>query len=174
MVKLRSIMTFVGAAAVAASLTLAPKAYSYWKMRNATTCTPYSMGFGYRGVAEGDLHVDYIGVQNSSSRLVTLICDDGHDSNSFPNGLTPLVHAKFYRFYTNSQVPRIQFCSNWYGCTAWVYGGWNVGEVNIDAYAGIWRPGRFNVMNVDLDGTNQDWSAMKFNGFTVGTEVGPW
>jgi hypothetical protein len=173
--KLKLAVVFVAAAIVSGSLTLAPKAYAYWKFGHAVSCVPYSFGYGFRGVREGDLHVDAYGVSNSSDRTVDLICPDFHGSE-FTGEFYAQVRAQFSRWYPASQVPRVQACGN-YSCSGWYYGdpalnSW--ATVNIDFYAYQWRPGYLNTLNVSLDGTNQDWGkVLIFRGYTVGTDIGP-
>ncbi len=174
MVKLKLVFVFVAAAIVAGSLTLAPRAYAYWKMVHPITCVPSVYGFGFHGVDDGELGVDYLGIQNTSSHTKYLLCPDWQDSNSFTSGYVPLVRLKFYRGSTAAQVPKVQFCNRW-SCSYYFYGDANtVGDVFMDVYGHGWRAGEMNVIFVPLEPMNQDWNRyFSFRGITIGDEYGP-
>lgn len=175
MAKWKLAVVFLVAAMFSGSLMLAPKAYAYWKFGHAVSCVPYSDGFGFRGVQEGDLNVHEYGVSNTSDRTVNMICPDFHDSQ-FTTAFYAQVRAQFSRWYPASQQPRVQACGN-YGCGPWYYGDPNLNSwatVNIDFTASQWRPGYLNTLVVGLDGMNNDWGKMLiFRGYTVGSEIGP-
>jgi hypothetical protein len=179
--KLKLPIVFVAAAIVSGSVTLAPKVHAFWMQIHAVQCVPYQTGFGFWGPMPGDMWVTASGVANTSEHSFNLICPAFVDNQMYPPDYywtptpTPIVHATFERWYPASQQPRIQACGT-FGCTGWYYGdpalnSWAV--VNVDVYAGPWRPWTISSIIVGMDATNQDWGkVMFFDGYTVGNEPG--
>lgn len=168
--KTRIIGAFTLTASLSAALTFAPRALGYWKVQHSVSCVPYAHGYGFSDNVDGMLHVDQFGTRNTGSKPHYLQCPDTlMDSN---NGYNPYVRASFYRYTASSQIPRLRFCSSWYGCSAYYYPsnlsatGW----VYIDGLASVWRFGARNSVEVPLDPTFQSSNELTFTGFSVGNE----
>jgi hypothetical protein len=176
--KLKLAVVFVAAAIVSGSVTLAPRAFGYYRMFHAAACKTYNYAWGLASDQEGDLQVSQYGTMNTGYNMQYLICPDWHDSNTWHevNGFfpDPKVRLRFYRANLESQVPRIQLCGRW-GCSSYIYADSSVvGDVLIDTTGGPWWPGDPNSIFIPLDPINNQWGlGMSFSGYSVGDEFGP-